>query len=190
MTISNRAKVLTAGMLIVITIILILLFFKRPQTAEEPAALGETFEVLEDTTPVAEPTIELPTEEQAQAVSAATVAGVFVERFGSYSSESDLANIEDVLPLATDNYAQELEALIEKIRVQGRSDSYYGVTTRVLSKKQLSMDLDAGTAVYEVLTQREESQGSAQDSVVSYQSIRIELKQKGEVWLIDSATWL
>lgn len=190
MTISNRAKVLTAGVLIVITIIFILLFFRRPQTAEEPTVEGETFEVLEDTTPVAEPTKEPQTKEQAQTVSASTVAGVFVERFGSYSSESDLENIEDVLPLATDNYRQELEALIEKIRAQGRSDSYYGVTTRVLSKKQVSMDVDAGTAVYEVLTQREESQGSAQDSKVSYQSIRIELKQEGDVWLIDSATWL
>ena len=190
MTISNRAKVFTAGLLILIAIILILLFVRRPEPPLEVVEEKETFEVLVDETDGEKPVAEPQTEEERQADSALTVTGIFVERFGSYSSESNLANIEDVLPLATDNYRRELETLIDQIRAEGQSQSYYGVTTRVLSKKLIESDANDGTAVYEVLTQREESYGSVQKSEVRYQSIRVELKQDGDVWLVDGVTWL
>lgn len=191
MTISNRAKALTAGVLMIVAIILILLFLKRPaETVEStaPVVVEESEEVREErlveTTPVP------LSEERQQEVSASTVAGIFVERFGSYSSESDLSNIEDILSLATATYQDELRALIEEVRRAGASDSYYGVTTRVIGKKMTDLDEAAGTASFDVLTQREESIGSVQETTVRYQTMRLELKQEEGVWKVVSATWL
>ena len=192
MTISNRAKVLAAGVLILIAIILILLFLRRPASDTEEAATSEeeTFEVLEEEEEEPEKAPEPLTEERKQEISAGTVAGIFVERFGSYSSESDLANIEDVLELATTSYQSELRELVYNIREEGQSDTYYGVTTRVISKNRTAYDEQAGTASFDVVTQREESIGSVQESTVRYQTIQLELEKEDGVWKIASATWL
>lgn len=192
MTISNRAKVLTAGVLILIAIMLILLFLRRPQTeVEEVVIEEETFEVLEEEEEEeTEVIVEPLAEERKQEISASTVVGIFVERFGSYSSESDLANIEDVLSLATTSYQSELETLINEVRSGTQNSTYYGVTTRVISKKMTVYDEAAGTASFDVVTQREESIGSVQESTVRYQTIRLELRREDGVWKIASATWL
>jgi len=186
--ISNRVKVLAAGILMIIAIILILLFVHRP-TTQRQTTTTTTKETTPTTPAETAPAVPMQTREQKQEVSAATATGIFVERFGSYSSESNLANIKDVLPLATDAYQKQLQALIEKTSAQGVATTYYGVTTRVISKKRVSMDTNAGTAEYEVTTQREESQGSVQASSVRYQNIDVTLKLVGDVWLVDSATW-
>ncbi len=190
MTVSNRAKAIIAGVLVLIALILIIIFLPRPgaEPAPEPTVTPTELPVTDTTpktpTPEPEPTI---TPERQQEVSLSTVGKIFVERYGSYSSESDLANIEDILPLATTRYQTELENFIEDSRAGGSATTYYGVSTRVLSVEVT--ESTAGTATLTVLTQREESRGSVQDASIRYQSIVLELVKTGDTWLVDSAIW-
>lgn len=187
MTISNRAKVLIVGLLIIIAILLIIFFLpkREPAALVEPVAEEEALEVfIEEKDGAA---VEPMTEERQEELSAATLAGVFTERFGSYSSESDFANLYDVISLATSSYRQEILNLIARLKASS-SGQYYGVTTRVISKTVIAEE--AGVTVFEVLTQREESIGDASSSSIRYQTLRLKLRQEDDLWKVDGAEWL
>lgn len=187
MTISNRAKLIIAGVLVLIAIILILLFLPRPGQQTVPPVTTPTNEQPE-TPSVPEPTPVPPvTPEAREEASAETVAKIFVERYGSYSTESDFANLEDVLPLLTASYRATIEAQIETLRDAPPSESYYGVSTKVISTSFTSKE--DTTATIEVLTQREEAQGSVTNISVKYQTIVLNMKEEGGEWLVDKATW-
>ncbi|MEK7105321.1 MAG: hypothetical protein AAB865_01405 [Patescibacteria group bacterium] len=190
MTISNRAKLLIAGILVIIAIILILFFWPRDNQTPTPTptANQQTNTAVTNTAPTTPPRIITP-EEKAEA-SAATVAKIFVERFGSYSSESEAVNLEDLLPLATASYALDLQQQIDRLRAAGPSADYYGVSTRVISTTSVSLDEPAGRATFDVVTQREEARGSVGNTSVRYQTIQIQLKEIEEAWLVDGASWL
>lgn len=192
MTISNRTKVILAGVIILIAIILILLFLPRPGQGPSQTPTVETPEELPESTtptPVIEPEPEPMTEAEVGEVSASTVGKIFVERYGSFSTESDLANIEDVIPLATASYAEDLQDFIDRTRLAGTADEYYGVTTRVVSVETTDMDVEGGTATLEILTQREESFGTAQNTSTRYQTIILDMAFESEEWRVDLATW-
>ena len=190
MTISNRNKMIIAGVLILIAIILILLFLPRKKTSTTPTANQtntlESTNSQTTTEPKPEPTPVTP--EQKQQATAETVAKIFAERFGSYSSESEADNLEDILPLTTTSYAATLQAQIKKLRDAGPAADYYGVTTRVLSTT-LSGELGADSAIFDVLTQREEATGSVSNTAVKYQTLTISLKLVGEDWLVNGAVF-
>jgi len=190
---SNRTKAIIVGVLILIIIILVLIFLPRPGTT--PTKL--TANTTANTAPVANTTTPTNTATQTPtpivtptpASTAAAVADTFVARFGSYSTESDLQNLVDVLPLATDSYRATLQAQIDKTRSAPAPTSYYGVSTRVISTTVKSEDDTAGTATLSISTQRDESKGSVQSSTVKYQTISVTLKKVGTEWKVDSATW-
>lgn len=189
MQISNRAKLIFSGVLVLIAIILILFW---PRSGQKPATTPTANQGNEQvgsnsqpSEPVAPP--EPLSVEEKQARSAETVAKIFVERFGSYSSESEAQNLEDVLPLTTLPYRATLEAQIAKLQAAEPADEYYGVSTRFISSTTVAMNGDAAT--FDVVTQREEAVGSVSNTSVKYQTLRLELELVGEDWLVDSAIW-
>ncbi len=121
-------------------------------------------------------------------VSAQTVARVFVERFGSYSSESDFANVEDVIALATPSFAIELEnVLAAERRASVTGGAYYGISTFVISSKVQS-ESETATTLF-ITTQRRESVGSPGNTTTRYQDIEVSLEKVDENWLIADYTW-
>lgn len=189
MTISNRAKVIIAGVIVVIAIILILLLWPRRGAVPAPEPSAPTAEevLTPAPTPPAPPPVLTPAEKAE--VSAETVGKIFVERYGSYSSESDLQNIADVLDLTTGRYRRVLENFIAETRAAGAPSTYYGVSTRVISVTTTALDDSAGTATLTIITQRDESRGSVRDSSVKYQTIILEVSQEDGTWKVDNATW-
>lgn len=126
---------------------------------------------------------DIPTTTQ---VSATTIARTFVERFGSYSSETDFANVEDLLTLATDDFREELEDIVRKARKNSGS-AYYGISTIVISTKVVTQS-DVATTL-RIVTQREEAIDDPANATVRYQEIVVDLVKDGDSWLIDGFTW-
>lgn len=115
-----------------------------------------------------------------------SLAATFAERYGSYSTESDFANLNDVMGLMTTTFKKETENFIASTKI---SSDYYGITTRVLSVKVVSLDEVEGTATIEVSTQQEESKGSPRDSQLRYQKLVLGFLEVDGVWKVGSAVW-
>lgn len=186
MTISKRGTLIIAGVLVLIAIILLLIFWPRAggkPIFHAPAKTNQQAVNTAPATPVVKPTV---TPAQKTEASVATISQTFTERFGSYSTESEAANLQDVLPLVTASFRAKLETQIAHLLSTPAKD-YYGVTTRVLSTNIKSVNETSATV--DVLTQREEATGSAGNTSVKYQTVTLQLNQVGGVWLVDSATW-
>lgn len=125
---------------------------------------------------------------QVQEVSAGTIARTFVERIGSYSSESDYQNVNDVSGIVTAELAARLEEDAEEARKQSPDNGgYYGISTTYVGAKN-SEESDVAITLL-VQTQREESFGSPGNSTVRYQTVEVTLVKEGQDWKVSEYTW-
>lgn len=146
-------------------------------TGTTPTAGGQTPSV-----PVA------PTPSAPMAPAGATiVARLFVERLGSYSSEANYANIDDVLPMTTATLRAQLQGEAVAARSRPASGGFYGVSTRVISMTSVSSSPEQ--EVVRITTQREESLGSPADTALRYQDITVTLVQESDVWKVSNYQW-
>lgn len=185
-------KIKRLGFFLLLLLVLLVLFFflfkkifwsekeEIPSVPREQIPVQETPQ-KEEAFPFSEHEEQLIAESNLQ-----TLATSFVERFGSFSSQSDFTNIKDVYPLVTEVYQKELEDLVEKSVPPAE---YYGVTTRVLSIKIQMQDEQTGVATLLVSTQKEEAVGSVQNVRVRYQDIILHYVKEGGVWKVNAAAW-
>jgi len=115
-----------------------------------------------------------------------TIARVFVERFGSFSSESGYDNIEEVMVLATESVQIRLEQLLTQARAS-ESEAYYGVSTTVIGLSETA--ISESEVVFDVTTQRRESIDSPANTTVKYQDIELTLVASGDTWLVSDFSW-
>lgn len=123
-------------------------------------------------------------------VSYEATARSFVERYGSYSNQSNFENIEALYPFMTDRMRRESKDTVAAQRSDARRTLvvYSGVTTRVLSLATISSSVTVANV--RASTQRTQSGGTIQGAPrVSYQDIELSLLKVGEEWKIDSAVW-
>ena len=186
---SRRTKISIIVIIIVLILLALLLFFWR-WVPDKPDAVivvdpGPMIDVDE---PESNGPKEMLPEEEVEPVdvSLETLAKTFGERYGSYSNESDFANLYDLMPLMTDSMQDDTEDLIERVVV---ADVYYGITTRVLSTELIEYEEELGYATMNVLTQREEAMGSPQNAEVKYQTLVLEMVKQGGAWKVNKATW-
>ncbi|MFH1142565.1 MAG: hypothetical protein V1695_02530, partial [Candidatus Uhrbacteria bacterium] len=117
---SRRTKISIIIIIIVLILLALALFFWR-WTPNEPATVPVV--INEPTIEVDEPEPngpkEMLPEEKAEPVdvSLETLARTFGERYGSYSNESDFANLYDLMPLMTNSMQADTEDLIERVVV-------------------------------------------------------------------------
>lgn len=103
---------------------------------------GVTIEGTEDTiTEIAEP----ETIQEQEALYVKQLSRIFIERFASYSNQSNNSNLQDVLPLATASMQKWL--LTQTVE---QSDEYQGVTTKVLSSEILEQDENSASVAISV----------------------------------------
>lgn len=192
MIISRRAKVTALLVLLLLALLLGGFFLWRLVPSRTPAPSVPVID------PTPEPNEPARTPERANSAptvvegdrtatfSIQSLAKTFTERFGSYSTEADFANLRDVLPLMSASYAGQTQAYLA---TAVSPSEYYGVTTRIVSIKVLSSDEAAGTASLDVSTQREEAKGSVQNVSVRYQTLHLSLLKENNAWKVDTATW-
>ncbi len=165
--------------ILVLVLLLIWIFAWQPQPDVEPQ-LDQTPDVIDQVDIVLEevsgPPIILPN----------TAARSFVERFGSFSTESDYANVEDVMVLATADLRDRLQVMAEDARREA-GGAFYGVSTRVITMNVL--DENETSASLAITTQREETFETPANTTVKYQDIQLEMVRVGDEWLISSFLW-
>lgn len=113
----------------------------------------------------------------------------FIERWGTYSSQSTLDNIKSL----DSSMTEKLRAYSEQYMTQIRNDhpyqdGYYGITTKVATFDMLNIDLSAGSAELHVNTRREETIKNA-EPVAFTQDAEIHLKRVSGTWLVDGVFW-
>ncbi|MCG2694103.1 hypothetical protein L6259_02415 [Candidatus Parcubacteria bacterium] len=123
--------------------------------------------------------------------SVSIVAKNFVEIYSSYSNQSNYANIEAALSLASIAYKNELQNLLKTSRANYKpGEVYEGVTTVVLSNVTENLDETKGIATLLVKTQRKESQETQANYKIKYQDIRVSLVKESGVWKVSNAKWI
>lgn len=177
----KRIEVLVA-LLIIVGLIVLIWFVLQPSDKKDEGKVLEGEDIAEDGRPL----ISYPTPTGPAEILPHPIARIFVERFGSFSSESDYENIEDVLSLSTDGMQSTLNVILRDARAS-RSTGFYGISTHVLGLTVLSQD--ETTATIEVLTQREESIDSRANTSVRYQNIILNLVYLEGEWLVDNFIW-
>lgn len=108
----------------------------------------------------------------------------FVERFGSYSLESNFSNFDEIKNLVTPTVVSWLKTYPQDLRKK-LPEGFIGVTTLALSQKIESLTETEASLL--VSTQREETVNGA--SRVYYQDMKVSLKFSNGQWLVDGAYW-
>ncbi|PIS42231.1 MAG: hypothetical protein COT24_04615 [Candidatus Kerfeldbacteria bacterium CG08_land_8_20_14_0_20_40_16] len=118
-----------------------------------------------------------------------TTASNFTERFGSYSNDSDYENISKLMIYMSESMQKWADHYIKEQQAASLPDAeYYGITTKALSTKTISLDEDKGTAEFTVSTQRRETAGS-QEAKVFYQDVTIKFIKESGSWKVNEALW-
>ncbi len=116
------------------------------------------------------------------------LAYIFTERYGSYSSDSDFANIEDLMIFMSDSFAaiQENDVKEQRLRQGDEELPFYGITTRALSHKVMT---ETDTAItFKVYTRRTERK-ELTDPETFEQNIIMELILEDGTWKVNTAAW-
>lgn len=188
---TRRTRILIAGGLllaILIVLSLFLWFFFKPDSSQRESRGSETSSVPLVASEPLENAIEQEQKiERAQGSDIIAFSKTFVERYGSYSTEAQFANLTDVLPLLSERFGSEVEQTVDQAEP---TFGYYGVSTQVITVEIDEVDEAAGVAVVVVNTQRAESIDSPQNLVIRYQEIRLTFVKEAGTWKIDSASWL
>ncbi|MCH8049694.1 hypothetical protein IH979_03225 [Patescibacteria group bacterium] len=181
-TTKKRLEVLLAILILIGVVVLVLFLLLRRPPSEEAEEVQPEVEEMMEVAPIEEAFIPPGPHE----VAPQTVIRVFVERFGSYSSESNYENVDDVLQMTTPSLQPRLEQLASDAR-RNSSNIYYGISTRIIAMNEI--ELTDKAAVFSITTQREESIDSPANTTVRYQDIVVELVKDGLGWLVDDFEW-
>lgn len=114
----------------------------------------------------------------------------FVERYGSYSNQSDYGNLENLYPFMTDAFADTTRAFVIAERRKGADTSiYFGVSTRAASFTVGGFDEQDGIASFTVITARQESVGVSSNVRRYTQNALVTMANVGGAWKISGLTW-
>ncbi len=178
---------------LVLALVLYLLYFRSPaltnQTTTIPSA-NQTVQQAGQSADLSEPDVPsaMPAEEKVSEAKPAVapeeyyvkqLAGIFVERFLSYSNQNQNQHILDTLSLVTDNMAK----WVSKQTVQD-SVEYAGVNTAVIASNV--QKLQDGKATVSVGVQQVYQGKNAK---TEYKSGHVELEKIGEVWKVSGFFW-
>lgn len=185
----RRVIEVTVAGIILLAFMFLVWWITRDKTVEQVVEEEKTQTLpATDTTQKPTTTIDPADVPQVQEVSAGTIARTFVERIGSYSSESDYQNVNDVSSIVTTELAAQLEEDAEEARAQSPDNGgYYGISTSYVGAKNIE-ESDAAITLL-VQTQREESFGSPGNSTVRYQTVEVTLVKEGQDWKVSEYTW-
>lgn len=146
-----------------------------------PTPIGEK-KVIEAKTPVAPKVVGEADLKQ--------MAGLFAERFGSYSNQSNYRNMRDLEIFMTAKLAAWAEDFIKK-NIESKIDTsiYYGISSKSISTTVKEFKPDEGVARIMVGTQRRESLATGANTAGFGQNIEIVFLKQGGMWKVDEANW-
>ncbi len=113
----------------------------------------------------------------------------FAERFGSFSSQSNFANITDAKLFMTRDLKDWADTYIKRLREENPEDSYYGITTQALSTETINYSDEDGQAEIRVTTHRRESGDEIDGENNFRQDLLVELEKENDRWKVSAIYW-
>jgi hypothetical protein len=180
----DKKKIITWGAIAFLVIIVLLWLMLRGSDIWQP----------ENSTPVNENTSFIPPSKDLQykpdappvleetEFNVVNLAKDFAARFGSWSTDNQGRNLEELLPLSTDR----MQGYLTSIQPDYEVEEFLGISSQSLSAKIQSIDDDS--AVIMVTTQRVETNENLEENVY-FQEIEIRAIKVGDKWLVDAAYW-
>lgn len=136
------------------------------------------------TTPVDTPEIKELTDTQMLD----QLAKSFTERYGSFSNQNDYENLLNLKIYMTKRMQEEVDEFVEESAQDDvEVEDYYGITTKILTIKQVS--LEGSKAMYQITAQRNEAQGLTGANKTYTQGANIEFKKADAQWKVHKFTW-
>lgn len=178
-------------LLVILGVIIIFTVLRNRPMSYQPENIGNQIGDLpnfnEDGSPVTTntatdlipPEIVFPEEDAAERY-ARQFTKIFVERFGSFSSDNNNIHIKDVMPLVTNSMGSWV-----KTQAQPQNE-FYSQTTVLVSSEVRSFEKE-NTAVIGIGTQHtiEDKNGKRTE----YKKGRVELVYANNDWLVDGLYW-
>ncbi len=125
-------------------------------------------------------TVKPLTPEETQQAGVKQFAKIFIERYYTYSSDSNFQNIRDVESLVTASLWKQMSPRLSGTR--SPSGAFVGVTTKVYGTSLA--DWSASKADVKVLTQQSVEKDGATTS--KNQNYTVEVVKQGSTWLVSS----
>ncbi len=125
--------------------------------------------------------VQVPTTEEVEKNSVRQLAKIFIERYGSYSSDNDYQNIKEVKSLCASSLWSELSGKMTGVK----SNDFTGVTTKVISSKITSWSSSAAIVSLETM-KTEDSNGTVKNT---QQSATVYLSYVSGQWLVNKFEW-
>ncbi len=119
---------------------------------------------------------------EAEKNGAVQLAKVFVERYGTYSSDNNFQNIREVETFVTPALWSKISA---PMNGKTTTQSFVGMTTKVIST-DLTKWSDTKATVELKTTRTEEKNGVI---TTRYQNVTVDMVKTGGVWLVDKLVW-
>ncbi len=201
MNLTLRARIfiiisLAVLLILGISLFLVVFYKDKPATEGEQSAIQtQTENIFDDQTGVlinssaitptvideSLPIAPLNTREQTEKV-VQNIAKVFVERYGSYSTDNPGQNLKDLEILSTPDLWIVLKTRINNLSV---GEEFSGFTTRAFGSSLISFEEDK--AMVRVITAREENKNG---EIINFnQEAEVTLLKSGENWLVDDVKW-
>lgn len=182
---AKRKKIMWISIIILVIIGVLWLIFTLFQSQQNPSP--DIYSI--DQQPVFEtpsPNLEVvPVAPEANLeFSVANLAKTFVARFGSWSTDNQGQNLQQLLPLAT----ARMQNYINNIAIDYQRADFYGVSTKSLSAEIKNLDAENGQAEVVVHTQRKEINQDLEENIY-YQDVVVFLSQVNDQWLVNQANW-
>jgi len=176
------------GLLLIIGIIVFVVLNGKESPApkiDETAPVAKLEEVKKE-----EPTLIQPIETESENVakSVKTVAVAFVERFGTFTNDSNFKSIRDLDAILTDSMSSWIdEVYLPKLEKEYAPNGFFYRITAKAPVVQVIENTET-TAKVKVTAQREETRGTEAPRAF-LQNIILDLVSVNNVWLVDAAYW-
>lgn len=169
-----------------VSILLVVLGKKKSgETIETPPQIIdqaniETYQPAQPGIPDGLPVKE-PTPLEVEQNWAKQTAEIFVERYGSYSTDNNYQNIKDVQSLVTSEFWTKLSAKM----AAPVPKEFYGVTVKVITNSLT--DWKDNSATMEMRAIRTELKNG--QTINSYKNASVSMVKQDEKWLVNSLVW-
>jgi hypothetical protein len=193
-TLRSRIFIMASVVLLIILAISVFLVVAGKKKAAAPpegtpttsAAIDEqNFPAQITTEPTAVPAgtpVKPPTSEEVMKNTAKQMAKIFIERYGTYSTDNNGDNIREVETLVTKALWADISPRIG-VKPVGE---FMGVTTKVVAVDVV--EFSAGAAKVELNTQRTTTKGNLTETTTARADVW--LIRSGENWLVTKFEWL
>ena len=110
------------------------------------------------------------------------LAKIFIERYGTYSTDNEFENIKEAQSLVTKSLWSKISL---GINVKNPNTGFLGLTTKVVSVNMVSWA--DNKADFDLKIMRNENKNGV--VTTRYQNVTVEMVKENNIWLADSLVW-